>query len=64
LHDLNEENFDKFISEGYHFVKFFAPWCSHCVNLAPTWKKLAENYVNFDNIKISHVSRRRRRRRR
>ena len=55
LYDLNDETFDPFIANGYHFVKFYAPWCSHCVHLAPIWKDLAEKYAD-SNIKISHVS--------
>ena len=33
---MAKENFE------YLFVDFYAGWCSHCIDLAPTWEKLAE----------------------
>eukprot|EP00534_Pseudo-nitzschia_fraudulenta_P002108 CAMPEP_0201125944 /NCGR_PEP_ID=MMETSP0850-20130426/23873_1 /ASSEMBLY_ACC=CAM_ASM_000622 /TAXON_ID=183588 /ORGANISM="Pseudo-nitzschia fraudulenta, Strain WWA7" /LENGTH=544 /DNA_ID=CAMNT_0047394163 /DNA_START=139 /DNA_END=1773 /DNA_ORIENTATION=- len=40
---LDEESLAKAIKDHeYVFVDFFASWCSHCKDLAPTWEALAE----------------------
>ncbi|CAF3108697.1 unnamed protein product [Rotaria socialis] len=41
--ELNPSNFDHLVmqSSDIWFVEFYAPWCGHCRNLAPEWKRAA-----------------------
>ncbi|XP_076686826.1 thioredoxin domain-containing protein pretaporter [Andrena cerasifolii] len=55
LLELTEDTFDKHVSAGYHFVKFYAPWCGHCQKLAPTWDELANSLRNSKDVSISKV---------
>lgn len=53
--DLTEDTFAKHVSSGNHFVKFFAPWCSHCQRLAPTWEELAKELAKEPAVTISKI---------
>lgn len=53
--ELTEENFARHVSSGNHFVKFYAPWCSHCQRLAPTWEQLSETLRADNKVSISKV---------
>ncbi|XP_020280048.1 thioredoxin domain-containing protein 5 homolog [Pseudomyrmex gracilis] len=55
LLELTEDTFNKHVSSGHHFVKFYAPWCGHCQKLAPTWEELANSLRNDDAVSISKI---------
>ncbi|NXA41567.1 PDIA2 isomerase, partial [Eudromia elegans] len=37
------------------FVKFYAPWCSHCKEMAAAWEELAERYKDHEDIVIAEL---------
>jgi len=55
LHILTAKSFAAAIEKGDTFVKFYAPWCGHCIKLAPTWDELAKAYEKDEQVKIAKI---------
>jgi protein disulfide-isomerase A6 len=53
--ELNLSNFDELVikSKELWIVEFFAPWCGHCKNLAPEWKKASRNLKG--KVNLGHI---------
>ena len=54
---LDASNFDKIALDPTKdvLVEFYAPWCGHCKQLAPTYEKVAKAYANEKDIVIANV---------
>ncbi|GJJ75886.1 protein disulfide-isomerase A6 [Entomortierella parvispora] len=54
---LTDSNFEEKVKKsGKHYlVEFYAPWCGHCKNLAPTYEKVAADFLKEKDITIAKV---------
>ena len=50
---LTPDNFDEIARAGNCLVKFYAPWCGHCMQLKPTYKKLAAEFDDVATVKVA-----------
>ena len=52
---LDDNNFDSTVmnSDDIWLIEFYAPWCGHCKNLAPKWKKVATKLLG--KVKLAKI---------
>ena len=54
---LTSANFDGavFDSGKSAFIKFYAPWCSHCQRMAPDWDRLTDKYAGSGSVLVAEL---------
>ena len=51
--NLDESNYETFHKENpLSIVKFYAPWCGHCKNMAPLWEQYAQEESGYPVAKV------------
>ncbi|RMZ86443.1 hypothetical protein DV736_g6334, partial [Chaetothyriales sp. CBS 134916] len=50
LKEIEADEFDETIQEGYWWVKFYSPYCGHCQAVAPLWQTMYEFYYTSDPL--------------
>jgi len=54
--NLTTENFYEHAAGKSLFIKFFAPWCSHCKTMKPAWDKLMDNWNQGERTKTTLIA--------
>ncbi|KAI9009131.1 thioredoxin-like protein [Hyaloraphidium curvatum] len=54
---LDSANFDSVVMDNDKgvLVEFYAPWCGHCVALAPTYEKVAKDFAREANCVVANL---------
>lgn len=52
---LTPGNYDTATANKIVMIKFFAPWCPHCQEMAPDWERLADDYRGSDKYLVAEV---------
>ncbi|KAA8536768.1 hypothetical protein F0562_029246 [Nyssa sinensis] len=54
---LTSDNFDEIVLDETKdvLVEFYAPWCGHCKNLAPTYEKVATAFKLEEDVVIANL---------
>jgi len=55
VHKLTAENYVEKTNGKTVFIKFFAPWCGYCKQMAPHWEKLGHEWANKTFALIAEV---------
>ena len=48
-------DYDMIKSRPAAFVKFFAPWCSHCSHMQPAFEELADSFDSPDTVSFEEL---------
>lgn len=53
--ELTPDNWHEETKGRTVFIKFFAPWCDHCKQMAPDWEQLTKAFENSVSTLIAEV---------
>jgi len=55
--DLSDNTFDSVVLDDskHVFVEFYAPWCGHCKNLAPTYESFGTVFATEEDVVIARI---------